>query len=231
MKHPYKLTQKTKKIMAVVAILLVLAVSVWLILAIGKPMIQFASQPEVFRDWMQAHGIGGKLAYMSMVLLQVLVAVIPGEPLEIVGGYAFGAVEGTILCLVASTVGSLLVFWLVRLFGVPMVELFFPREKLEKFRFLKASKKRDFWFMVIFMLPGTPKDVLCYFAGLTDIRFSVWLMICSFGRIPSVITSTVGGDMLGSRQYLFAAAVFVITMVVSLGGLWLYQHICKKKND
>ena len=73
------------------------------------------------------------------------------------------------------------------------------------------------------MIPGTPKDLLCYFAGLTDIRLSLWLLICSLGRLPSIVTSTVGGDALGTSNYWFAAAVFAITLVISLVGLLFYK--------
>ena len=121
-----------------------------------------------------------------------------------------------------------MVFWLVRKFGTQLVEVFFPKEKLQKLRFLKTSPKRDFIFLVIFMLPGTPKDLLCYFAGLTDMKFSLWLLLCSLGRFPSIVTSTIGGSALGSQRYWFAAAVFAGTLLVSAAGLWLYSRIQKK---
>ncbi len=137
--------------------------------------------------------------------------------------------EGTILCIVAATVGSICVFLLVRKFGEKLVEVFFPQKKLRDLRFLKSSPRRDFLFLVIFAVPGTPKDLLSYFAGLTDIRFPVWLLICSFGRIPSVITSTIGGDALGTQNYFFAAAVFAITLAVSGLGLLAYNAFCKRR--
>ena len=190
----------------------------------------FATPEEksLFSELIQISGIGGKLAFVGVVILQVIVALIPGEPFEIAARYAFGAVEDTILCIVAATVGSICVFLLVRKFGEKLVEVFFPQKKLRDLRFLKSSPRRDFLFLVIFAVPGTPKDLLCYFAGLTDIRFPVWLLICSFGRIPSVITSTIGGDALGTQNYFFAIAVFVGTLAVSGLGLLAYNAICKR---
>ena len=96
-------------------------------------------------------------------------------------------------------------------------------------RFLKTNPKRELLFLLVFMLPGTPKDLLCYFAGLTDIRIPVWLVICSLGRIPSVITSTLGGDALGERNYTFAILVFAVSLAVSAGGLWLFHRICARR--
>ena len=157
-------------------------------------------------------------------------AIIPGEPLEILGGYAFGAFEGTVLCLAAAFSGSIVVFLLVRKLGTRLVEVFFPPERLETLRFLHTSPKRDFLFFIIFMVPGTPKDLLCYFAGLTKMRTSLWLIICSVGRVPSVITSTVGGSALGTKSYWFAVAVFAATLLVSAIGFKIYSDICKR-ND
>lgn len=197
---------------------------------VGRPLIRFASEPAKFRAWVDGHGIWGKLAYMGMVIVQVIIALIPGEPFEIAAGYAFGAWEGTILCMLASSIGSILVFSLVRRFGLRAVELFFSKEKLQSLRFLKSSRGRDFLFLLIFMIPGTPKDLLCYFAGLTDISFISWLLICSLGRLPAIITSTIGGDALGGKKYWFAAAVFAATLLISGLGLWIYQMICIRHN-
>ena len=158
--------QKRLGVAALVTALVVMGLLVWLV---GVPLVRFASQPERFRDWVDSHGFGGRLAYMGMVILQVVVALIPGEPFEIAAGYAFGAVEGTLLCLVASALGSVCVFLLVRRFGQRLAEIFFSPEKLRSVRFLQASPKRDLLFLIVFMLPGTPKDLLCYFAGLTNI--------------------------------------------------------------
>ncbi len=224
-----KLTQKKQKILCIAAIIIAVVVSVLVFIFVGIPVIRFISEPEKFRAWVEERGIGGRLAFVGVVILQVIVALIPGEPFEIAAGYAFGAVEGTILCIVAATVGSICVFLLVRKFGEKLVEVFFPQKKLHDLRFLKSSPRRDFLFLVIFAVPGTPKDLLSYFAGLTDIRFPVWLLICSFGRIPSVITSTIGGDALGTQNYFFAAAVFAITLAVSGLGLLAYNAFCKRR--
>lgn len=222
---------REKKI-AIAGIAIALAASAVLIGLVGVPLVKFASQPEKFREWVDSHGIKADFAYIGMVILQVIVAVIPGEPFEIAGGYAFGAVKGTLLCILACTAGSMIVFALVRKYGMKLVEVFFSKEKIESVKFLKSSPKRDSLFLLIFMLPGTPKDPLSYFAGLTDIGVPAWLMICSLGRIPSIITSTVGGNAIGEKKYLFAVSVFVGTLLVSGLGVLLYNHISKKhKND
>lgn len=228
MKTPNERTRK--KWMAWAAILLFFSATALICWQVGIPMMRLASEPEHFRQWIEQQRLGGQLIYIGMVALQVLAAIIPGEALEIAGGYAFGALEGTILCLIGGTLGSFLVICLVRRFGMPLVELFFSQEKLHNVRFLKSSPKRTVLFLLIFMIPGTPKDLLCYFVGLTDIRLPTLMLICSLGRLPAIVTSTIGGNALGSQQYGFAVLVFIVTFLLSGSGLLLYNRICKAHN-
>ena len=166
------LTEQQKKTLSVLAIVIFVLLSAALAWFVGRPMVHFARQPEQFRAWVDGHGAWGPLAYVAMVFLQVLVAIIPGEPLEIAGGYAFGAWAGTALCLLGAVLGSVTVFALVRRWGRGLVEVFFPADKLEKLQFLlHTSPKRTALFWLIFTVPGTPKDLLCYFAGLTDLSW------------------------------------------------------------
>lgn len=223
------LTEKQKKTLSLAAVVIFILLSLALAWFVGRPLIRFARQPEQFRAWVEGHGLWAPLAYAAMVFLQVVVAVIPGEPLEIAGGYAFGAWQGTALCLAGAVLGSVAVFALVRRWGRGLVEVFFPAAKLEKLHFLlRTSPKRTALLWLIFTVPGTPKDLLCYFAGLTDISWGTWLLLCSVGRLPSVLTSTVGGSFLGGKSYLFAGLVFGGTLLLSLVGLLIYRRVCRR---
>ena len=122
-----------------------------------------------------------------------------------------------------------IVFLEVRKFGVKLVEVFFDIEKIKNLKFLQDEKRLDFITAVVFFLPGTPKDLLTYAVGLTDIKFSRFLLIVSVARFPSVITSTIGGSALGMANYKFAIIVFALTAVISLAGIAIYNYICRKK--
>ena len=228
MKQHRAFTEKQKKLLSGGAIAVFLLLGAALAWFVGRPLIRFAREPEVFRAWVADHGLLGMAAYTGMVFLQVLVAIIPGEPLEIAGGYAFGAVWGTVLCLLGAFLGSAAVFAVVRKWGVPLVEVFFSQDKLDKLTFLKTSPKRPALLWLVFTVPGTPKDLLCYFAGLTDLRWTTWLLIASVGRLPSIITSTVGGNALGLQNYQFAAITFAATTVIAGVGLVIYRQVCRR---
>ncbi len=221
-------TLGNKKLFYWIFVAFVLVLIGWVCFEVGKPMVRFASQPERFRLWVDSNGVWGRLAYMGMMMIQILVAFLPGEPFEFVAGYAFGALEGTVLCFVASALGSCIVLCLVRKFGMRLVKLFFSDEKINSVKFLRSSKKRIILFSIIFILPGTPKDLLCYFAGITDIKLWVLMLICSLGRLPAIITSTIGGDAIGTESYILAIIVYAVTAIISVGGILIYNFLRKK---
>ena len=198
-------------------------------IVVGVPLVRSASEPEHFREWIESLGLWGDFAYIALVMLQVVVAVIPGEPVEILGGYAFGVWHGTMLYLIGAFAGSLIVFLFVRKFGKTAAEIFFSREKLDSLKFLHTSPKRTVIFSVIFTVPGTPKDLLVYFAGLTDMKLSTWIIISAFGRIPSAITSTIGGSALGDGKYSSALLALIVTVFLSLAGFLVYKFILKER--
>lgn len=225
------LTEKQKKMLSAAAIIIFILLFAALAWFVGRPMIRFARQPEQFRSWVDGHGALGCAAYAAMVFLQVVVAIIPGEPLEIAGGYAFGAWWGTALCLIGAVLGSAAVFALVRHWGRPLAEVVFPKEKLDKLQFLHSSPKRTALLWLIFTAPGTPKDLLCYFAGLTDMKWRTWLLIATVGRLPSIVTSTVGGGALGDRNYTAAAIAFGVALAAAGVGYLVYRAVCRRNGQ
>lgn len=224
-----QLTDRQKKWIAGSGLALFFLLSALICWFAGRPLIHFAQEPERFRQWVDLQGPLAPILFTGMVILQVIVAVIPGEPLEIAAGYAFGAVEGTLLCVLGTFIGGLLVFLLVRRFGLRAVEIFFPVEKLRSLHFLQNERRLALWVFFIFFLPGTPKDVMCYFVGLTAMPLRTWALISAVARLPSIITSTVGGNALGMGNYTFAIIVFAATLVISGLGLLLYRAVCSAR--
>ena len=220
-----------RRAVSIVSFLILIGFFAVVAIYVGKPMLNLAKDPEMFRQWVDAHGFGGKMAMVGMMVLQVVVAVIPGEPLEIGAGYAFGAWEGLLLCLVGAAIGSAMIFFFVKLLGIKMVEAFISREKINSLKFIKSSRRLNLLMFILFFIPGTPKDLFTFFAGLTPMKLHTFLMISTIARIPSVITSTIGGHALGTQQYVFAAVVFTITIIISLIGIFVYRRISKQEKE
>ena len=225
-----QLTEAHKKkiyLFAIVVALIFIAAVGYLV---GKPMVEFVREPERFRAWVDSSGFVSRVIFVGMVIFQLIIALIPGEPLEMGAGYAFGAVEGTILCIIGCVIGSALVFLFVRRFGVKLVEVFFPREKIRSLRFLQDSRRLNLLTFIVFFIPGTPKDLLSYFIGLTDMKLGTWLLITGVARIPSIVTSTVTGDALGLKDYQFALIAFGVTLALSLAGILVYRRLSARRH-
>lgn len=222
------MTEKVRKILSACSLIAFLLFCVLIGWFVGRPIVRFVSEPERFRAWVEESGFMSRIYFVLMVVFQVVIALVPGEPLEIGAGYAFGAIEGTLLCLVGIGLGSLIVFCLVRKFGIKLVEVFFPIEKIKSLRFLQNKKRVAEIMFLMFFLPGTPKDLLTYFVGITDIKISRFVLIATLARIPSVITSTIGGGFLGAGKYFFAVIVFAITFIISGIGWIIYNRMKKE---
>lgn len=223
------MTEKQKKWVfatAFVIFIVFCALTGWLI---GVPMVELANDPERFRGWVDASGIWGRVLFVGMVVLQVVVAFIPGEPVELAAGYAFGFWEGSALTMTGFLLGSWLVFALVRKFGVKLVEVFFRKNKIAELRFLQNHRKVKIIAFLLMLIPGTPKDFLSYFAGLTPLTLPQWLLIVAFARIPSLITSTLTGSAAGQEQYILSGVMLAVTLIISIAGIVYYRHICKQE--
>ncbi len=225
------MTEKHRKIVWLIAIVIFIAIMAVITVFVGGPIIRFAEEPEQFRSWVDAAGVWGRLVFLGIVVLQVVVAFIPGEPIELVAGYAFGFWEGSLLTLLGFLLGSWLVFALVRKFGIKLVEVFFSREKMEEIKFLKNPKKTKAISFILMVIPGTPKDMLSYFAGLTQLTTLEWLTIVTVGRVPSLITSTITGAAAGEKNYLVSGISLAVTLIISAAGIVYYRQICKQGKD
>lgn len=223
-------TSKRKQRLIIISRIIFILIALALCGLLSAAVIHVVSERESFKAWVNQYGLIGPFVYMGIVFLQVVIAVIPGEPVELAGGYTFGVSEGTLLYLVGSTLGSLLVFTLVRKYGQHLIEIFYSKKKIDEIRFLKSSKKRNLILVILFIIPGTPKDLLCYFAGLTDISFTVWALTCSFGRLPAILTSAISGNALESENYLFSVIMILITLAISALGVLIYRWIQKRHN-
>jgi uncharacterized membrane protein YdjX (TVP38/TMEM64 family) len=225
------MTKTHKKIIYIAALVIFLCFMTLVTVLIGRPMVAFAEDPAAFRSWVDASGIWGRVLFVGMVVLQVVVAFIPGEPIELAAGYAFGFLEGSLLTLTGFLIGSWIVFALVRRCGIKLVEVFFHKNKLDEIKFLQNPRKTKLISFLLMLIPGTPKDMLSYFAGLTKLTTLEWLVIVGVGRLPSLITSTITGAAAGEKNYILSAISLGVTMIITLAGICYYRRLCKQEQE
>ncbi len=195
---------------------------------IGKPFMRMLDNPGMFKNWVHSHGISGYLIYILMTALQVFAAIIPGEPFEIVAGYAFGWSTGTLLAFFGIAIGQSLVFLVIKKFGRRALDLFIPQSKLNSIKVFKSTGSMFRMMFLLFFIPGTPKDLLTYCVALSRIDYISFITITMTARIPSIISSAISGDALSSGKYAFATVVITISVIIAMVGAIVYS---KKKNS
>ena len=218
---------RKRKLLAGISLGIIVALVVLLTVFVSGWLRSFSQ--EDFRDYVRSFGALGPLVVLGLQILQVFIALIPGEIVESAAGFVLGPWLGTAVCYLGIAIASTLIFTLTRRYGVKLVEVFVSRERINELRFLNTQQKRNNLIFLLFFIPGTPKDLLTYFVGLTDIRLRTFLLLSMVARVPSVITSTFGGHLLGQERYIGAVILYGITGLLSLGGMVGYNCYLKKK--
>ena len=212
-------------------IVVVIAIMAAMMIAVGRPLLAVSRDPEALEAYLESQGIRGVWIYMGLVILQIFAAVVPGGPFEIAGGYLYGALPGALICDAAMTVGSVLVFLISRKAGRKFVYLFFSENEIRSVRFLHTSEKKEFLLFLFFLIPGTPKDLMSYVVGLTDVSLKSWIFITAVGRFPAIYLSTLSGTALESRNYGIFILVLLLIGVLSVLGLFMYQRKNRKEEE
>lgn len=188
-------------------------------------LLAWLADARAVRAFVSDHAFVSRLAMLGINIVQVLLAFLPGEPVELASGYAFGFWEGTALCLVASGLATSMIYWATRRWGWKLVGLFFDRSLFDCFSWLKSAKRLELIMLIVFLIPGTPKDFLTYFAGLTNMRFLPVVLIATLGRIPSIATSTITASAVGSGNWPLVACTLVASaFLLAVGGL-MYRRL------
>ena len=193
-------------------------------------MREYLADPDLVRERIGEHYFLGALALVLISAAQVVVALVPGEVVEIAAGYVFGSWIGSFLCLVGIVLGSSTTILLVRRFGARFVYAFYPKEKIDALPIINDPAKRNLLTFILFVIPGTPKDLFTYAIGLTDMSIPLYIALTTVARFPSVILSTVSGNAVGDENYTKAILFAVITAAVSGIGLLIYNMLSKRHN-
>ncbi len=177
--------------------------------------VYLANEEQAIR-FIKSFGPWSVLAFIVLQALQVIIAPIPGDVTGFIGGYLFGSVLGTIYSTIGLTLGSWLAFYAARLYGLPLVEKIARPEVIQKYDFFMEHKGRAIS-LVFFLIPGFPKDALCYIIGLSHMKTRVFMLISTAGRLLGTILLSVAGSSLRTHNNgaLVISAGAIILMVLA----------------
>ena len=214
-----------KKTLALVAFPLLIAAVVIPVIIWHDVLWRLFTSPQRLRDWVAGWGGWAPAIFIALQTLQVIVFAIPGEVAQIAGGYLFGAWQGTLLSITGILIGSAASFFLARALGRPFVAALAPAAQVEKMEKLLTSRSARIVFFLLFVIPGIPKDILCYVAGLTPMGFPFFAAVSTVGRLPGIIGSAVIGSAAASSRWVLAGIVGAAATLLFAVGLLLRPRI------
>lgn len=217
-----------QRICAVSFFVAIFAAFVFCYIKYGKALYELFGDPEQMKIFLSRFNGLDKLAFVGIRAFQTVIKIIPAEPLEIGSGFLYGTWGGLLLCFLGTEIGSLVIIAVVKLFGKRAVELFLPAEKLNSLKFLQNEKTVFRTLFIIYLIPGTPKDILTYAAALTNLNMKKFMLITGMARIPSIISSTLCGAQITSRNFDLAIIIFAATALLSLVCSFFYKKLTGK---
>lgn len=217
--------EQKNKIIKIIIFILVIALLVGFTIYL-YPIIKDLFNPEgreSFKTKIQSSGIAGGLMLFGLEIAQILMPILPGEPIEILAGMCYGTVGGFFFILLSAMLITTFIFFVVRKFGRDFLYTMIGKEKIDKIensKLFKNSKKIEYIMLILFFIPGTPKDLLVYIAGILPINPLRFIIISTLARIPSIISSTVAGSTLVEGNLhiglIMYAVIFVIVGIILL---------------
>ena len=180
----------------------------------------FLDQQKI-RAFVVSHGVRAPLILIGLQVLQIIVAPIPGHIIGFVGGYLFGAWRGILYCMTGVVIGATLTFWVGRIFGRGLLQLFISHENMNRFDRYVITKG-PFIIFLLLLLPVTPLgDILFYLSGLTAMPFLVFLIMALIARSPSNVIN----NLIGAKASTFSAQEWIIfAIVIAVFALLFYLN-------
>ena len=189
--------------------------------------------PNILKSVILSYGNFSILVFILMQVLQVVAFFIPGEFIQIAGGYIFGTFLGGLISLMGITLGSAMVYFISNKYGKPFVDKLISQKEVKLFKkILKAGSKKIVVFM-FYLIPGIPKDALAYICGVSDISFNDFFIYSTLGRIPGIFISSYFGQRIYARDVTSLIAIGVTMTILFIVGIFkgdtIIKAIIKKK--
>lgn len=184
--------------------------------------------PENIKSYIISYGRLSSFAYIILHMLQVVVFFIPGEVMEIVGGYIFGIYYGSILSVFGILAGSFIAYSLGNFFGVRLIYKIIPESSIKYFRNNFGDKSINLAIFIVYLIPGMPKDALAYICGISNIDRRHFLTYSTLGRIPCIVISSYFGERLGSGDFKMVIIISVVMTILFVIGFIKGDNIIRK---
>ncbi|MFD3158192.1 TVP38/TMEM64 family protein [Haloimpatiens sp. FM7330] len=209
----------------------IFAIFIFVFILISYKYYQYSyivKDPSELKRVILTYGNYSILAFLIMQVIQVVVFFIPGEIIQIAGGYIFGTFLGGIISTIGISIGSLLVYYISRYLGRDFVKSMISKNKFKFFqKILKASAQVHMIFL-LYLVPGIPKDALAYICGVSDVPVKKFIIFSTLGRLPGIFISTYFGNQMEIGQMSTLIVIAVVMVMLFLIGTLKGEKILKK---
>ena len=211
-------------LIAFFAVMIIAVVLLWPL--IGE-LFSEGGLERVTRDVREA-GPAGFLILLAVQFLQIVVAFIPGEVVQVAAGMIYGPWVGALIIFIGCVISSAFIFVLVHKLGMPFVQAMVPEGALQKVRAFERTGKLNMLVFVLFLIPGLPKDVFTYLVPLTDMKLPTFVLLSNLARLPGIALSTYAASGLATGDYAESIAIFAVTALIAVVALLVYGRVAKR---
>ena len=206
--------------------LAILKLSLLIFIVAGLPMIVYFRFPEFFDHFKTMEGVNayleanktmGMFVYLGLQIIQIVISIIPGQFIQVAGGFAFGFWISYLLSIAGIFLGSSIAFGLARTLGRGGVHLIFGEERMSRFISQLNSRKAFAIVFMVFLVPGLPKDLFTYAAGVSDFKYKPFMILALVARTPSLMVSLLAGAMINNESYIGVVVLVILTGLVFMG--------------
>lgn len=187
------------------------------------------------KKFILSYGKYSAFAFLIMQIIQVIIFFIPGEIVQIAGGYIFGTFYGSLISLAGITIGSGGSFFLSNLLGKPFIEKITAKNGATKFKKFIKSENADIAIFLIYLIPGLPKDILGYLCGASGVSGKKFMIFSTLGRLPGIFVSAYFGDKLTQGNIvplvIIAVSMTILFIIGTIKGEKILKNIMKKRSD
>ena len=205
-----------KKIIAILKlillVLIVAGIPAFLYLKYGSGVFSKDTAYSVI-DYLRQNRKIAFLLIIGLQIIQVVICVLPGQPIQFAASYMFGVARGYLFSIIGAVIGTAISFYLAKLLGSEAMHLFFGEKKVKEYQRRLNSGRGLLLAFLIYMIPGVPKDLVSYAAGISEMRFRPFLLAATIGRSPAMLGSLLVGHFFGKQNY---TAMIIVTAAVVL---------------
>ena len=198
------------------------------------PLVVYFNYHELINDFgslekinmfLSRHKIESIFVYLGLQVAQIVICILPGQVLQFAGGYVFHFGIGFLLTMIGATIGTIMTFYIARILGKDAMYLIFGEKKLNNYIEKLNSQRALLFILVIYLIPGIPKDLFAYAIGVSNMRFMPFLIVSLVGRAPAMIGSVIMGSMFESGSYTEAVILFAIAVILCIIGVFKHKKI------